>query len=315
MISVIIPVYNGAGTIGKMAQSLIAQTVQNFEVIFVNDGSTDTTGISCDRISERDNRFRCIHQENAGVSAARNRGMQVANGAYITFLDADDLIEPNYLEVLLDAIQADNADIAVCDIVVEQDGAVIRRFTLPQQTMTQTEAFNALFMRKDLNSGPCAKLFRREIVAGLEFPPMKAYEDVLFVKDAFRRAQKIAATDQTGYHYIQNGQGAMSSFQKMPSSDIVMATADLLDFICSRNNLSPSCFYITASHLMQYVQPLLDRPDTVGSDFIRSVQRLYRRYQWQIIKCSAFPVKERIVYLAFAYGMSYHCGKWSRIGV
>lgn len=312
MISIIIPVYNAFSTIERVVDSIISQNVDNYEVILVDDGSTDGSAEVCDKIATRYPAFRCIHQPNAGVSAARNRGLQETAGNFIAFLDADDVIAPNYLQELL--CTCEDADIAVCDVVVREGETETRRFTHTPCLLSQNEALNALFTRQTINSGPCAKLFRRKILHGLTFPPLKAYEDILFVKDAFSKAQHIAVTNRTKYVYVQNSQGAMSSFAKSPSLDIVKATDELLDFIHAQGNLDPQTFYITASHLMQYVQPLLIKSSMGSAEFIASARQLYRKYKMQILRCSAFPKKEKLVYLAFAYGWRYENKRLIRIG-
>ncbi|MGM9600385.1 MAG: glycosyltransferase family 2 protein [Faecousia sp.] len=312
MISVIIPIYNASATVKKIIECLTQQAEKDFEAILVDDGSTDNSGDFCQKVEKQDTRFRYIRQENAGASAARNRGLQEASGEFITFLDADDVIAPNYLQELLRTCKG--ADIAVCDVCVRKGETEVMRFTHAPCLLTQTEALNALFIRRTINSGPCAKLFRREVLDSLTFPPLKAYEDILFVKNAFANAQRIAVTNQTEYVYIQNPQGAMSSFLKAPSLDIIKATDELLGFICEHKELEPATFYITASHLMQYVQPLMDKPAMGSTGFMKSAQQLFRKYKAQILSCSAFPWKEKIIYLAFAYGLRYENKHLIRIG-
>lgn len=311
-ISAIVPIFNAAETIGNMIKCLLQQTEKRFEVILVDDGSTDDSAAICQQTAGQDIRFHYIRQENTGVSAARNLGLREARGEYITFLDADDVIAPNYLQELLGACE--NADIAVCDVVVREGETETRRFTHTPCLLSQNEALNALFTRQTINSGPCAKLFRRKILHCLAFPPLKAYEDILFVKDAFSKAQHIAVTNQTEYVYLQNPQGAMSNFIKAPSLDIIKATDELLDFIHAHGNLDPRTFYITASHLMQYVQPLMDQSSMGSAEFIESTQKLYRKYEIQILSCPAFPWKEKVIYLAFAYGWRYKNKRLIRIG-
>lgn len=301
-ISVIIPVYNAAATLPATVQAVLMQTYADLELILINDGSTDCSAAVCDSFT--DPRVRVFHQENRGVSAARNLGLSQATGEYITFLDADDIVPPDYLQVLRDACR--NADIAVCDVVSIQDGRELTRFTHPDAVLTQQEALDFLLTRRRINSGPCAKLFRREMLQGLTFPPLKAYEDILFVREAFCRADRIAVTDRTEYRYIQNPAGAMSGFFKAPSADIIRATDALLEFIGSRPELNPDCFYITASHLMQYAIPAAQNPD--GKDFVLQSRKLYRKYWWQLLNCSAFPWKEKITFSLFILGWIYGKG-------
>ena len=159
-----------------------------------------------------------------------------------------------------------------------------------------------LLTRQKINSGPCGKMFRREIIADLQFPPLKAYEDILFVRDAFARANIVASTSQTAYHYYQNSGSAMDQQRKTPSLDVAAATSDLLEYIVGHSELDPRCFYITVSHLYQYVLGL-DRSTPKGKEFVHAVRRLYRKFWTSIVKCPAFPWKEKILYLLFASGL------------
>lgn len=301
MISVIIPVYNAAPYLPEMLQSLLVQTECNLEILLIDDGSTDSSADICKVAAQKDARIRYIFQQNAGVSAARNRALALAKGEYIAFLDADDRIDPDYFELLFLACR--NADISVCNVSVEtRAGEQLTVFSAGDQCLSVLDATNLLLTRKSINSGPCGKLFRRETLVNLEFPPLKVYEDILFVRDAFARAEKIVSTSKAAYHYYQNAESTMARQKKEPSHDIILATDSLLGYIVQRPELSPMCFYITVSHLYQYVLEL-DSNALSGQRFMRSVRQLYRKYWAGIVCCRAFPWKEKILYLLFALGL------------
>lgn len=301
MISVIIPIYNAAPYLPEMLQALLEQTERELEILLINDGSTDSSADICKAAAQKDARIRYVFQQNAGVSAARNHALTLAKGKYIAFLDADDRIDPDYFEQLFLACRS--ADISVCDVSVEtRAGEQQAVFSAGDQCFSAPDAMNLLLTRKSINSGPCGKLFRREAIAGLTFLPLKAYEDILFVRDAFACAEKVASTSKTAYHYYQNAGSAMDQQKKAPSRDIILATANLLEYIVQHPELNPMCFYITVSHLYQYVLGL-DRSNPVGEQFRREVRRLYRRHWAGIASCKAFPWKEKILYLLFTFGL------------
>lgn len=114
LISVIIPVYNAEKYLEQCLNSIKNQTYKNFEVIIVNDGSKDNTDSICKKFAQSDSRFRYFSKENGGVSSARNFGLDNANGHYITFIDGDDWVEHNHLEILIKSITENNSDIAIC---------------------------------------------------------------------------------------------------------------------------------------------------------------------------------------------------------
>ena len=122
LISIIVPVYRTEAWLEKCVCSVLAQTDGNWELILVDDGSPDGSGALCDRLSEEDVRIRTVHQENAGVSAARNRGLEEARGAYAVFLDSDDWVDADYLERLRAWQKESGAELVVCGYALE-DGS------------------------------------------------------------------------------------------------------------------------------------------------------------------------------------------------
>lgn len=311
MISVIIPVYNSGELLKRLINSLLQQTYRDLEILLINDGSTDNTEQICKEIIEKDSRFQYFYQKNAGVSAARNYGIIKSSGEYIAFLDADDEIDDNYFEELILACQ--NTDIAVCDVRAEDTcGNVLSRFTLPNQVLTSERALNYLLKRQNINSGPYAKLFKKSVIIQLKFPDLKVYEDILFVMMAFANAHTIGITDNTAYHYYQNDQSAMHNAVQNPSMDIVTATDEIMKFIINRKVLEDQCVYITLSHLYQYVQISINNYKK-NNAFLAAAQRLYRKYWKQLLFCKSFPIKEKIIYIFFAFGWIYQHKQFIRM--
>lgn len=113
-VSVILPVYNMENYLEDCIDSVLSSSYQNLEIIAVDDGSTDNTSAMLDELAERDKRLSVIHTANQGVSSARNRGIQKSSGEYVTFVDADDLIDHQMLEKMIDAMESSDSDIAVC---------------------------------------------------------------------------------------------------------------------------------------------------------------------------------------------------------
>ena len=173
MISIIIPVYNPGDRFPVLLDSVRSQTESDFEVLLIDDGSTDGSEITCDLYAQRDSRFQAIHQPNSGVSAARNRGLLEAKGEYIVFLDADDELPENYLSVLLQTHLETRADIIACDVVSIWNETEVWRFTHSPALLERKEAINLLLSRRNINSGPCAKLFCKRVLSHINFRPLQ----------------------------------------------------------------------------------------------------------------------------------------------
>ena len=205
-ISVIVPVYKVEAYLRPCVDSILAQSFPDFELILVDDGSPDSCGALCDAWAAKDPRIRVIHQQNGGLSAARNAGMDVAVGAWLTFIDSDDYVAPDYLELLYRNAEGSGAEIAVCRTQVFQDGqdpAAVPSASEPAcRLLTGREAVILLY-RGDaaVLVNAWGKLYRRELIADLRFPVGKLHEDQAFVPIACWRAKAVAAVGAGAYYY------------------------------------------------------------------------------------------------------------------
>ena len=311
MISIIVPIFNAERKLERTLRDIQNQTLVEYEVIMIDDGSQDKSADICKKIAKNDSRFRYYYQENQGVSIARNNGLKQANGDYITFVDADDEIDQNYLEALMNACR--HSDIAVCDVVVECNGVEKQRFTGECDVLSRDNAINLLLCRKIINSGPCAKLFKRDVIGKNVFPVMKTYEDLLFNLLVFSNATTVTVTSETQYHYIDNPNSAMSGMKKRPSRDIIIASERIIQFIREKRNIvAPECLYVTISHLYQYVLSMVHGESQWDNGFITESRFLYKKYLTDILKCSAVPQKEKLVFICFAFGWIYD-KKWINV--
>lgn len=183
-VSVIVPVYNGENLLLRCADSLLRQTVPDWECLLIDDGSTDSGGALCDDLAARDNRFRVFHKANGGVSAARNLGLDQATGEFVTFLDQDDRFSPFTLEFLLAAQQTYPESYVLC-LSTEYPHALEEQGGQPKLSAFLPAQVGALFHHCPSFNGPWCKLFRRELLQrfGLRFPETvrDGYEDRPFV--------------------------------------------------------------------------------------------------------------------------------------
>lgn len=299
MISVIVPVYNAEGRLPRLYACLLAQTYRDFELLLVDDGSTDGSGILCDDLAKSDPRVTVVHKVNGGAGEARNVGLDYTNGAYVAFLDADDEVPPNYLEALLRALTKENADLAVCDLLFQKSDGTSLRFSCERPLMTGLDATALMLCRRGINSGPCAKLFTREAIADRRFPHLRAYEDIVFCAEVLGAAKKVTATSDTCYRYLDNPSGTMASQFKAPSTDVVTALSRLLDYIdAHRDALGDEPFYATVSHLMSYLVPLgLGERYAASRDFLRKGADLLAAHRGELRRNPFFSRRERLFFL------------------
>lgn len=200
-ISVIIPVYNAAKTLHRLAKGLAMQINKDFEAIFVNDGSTDESGEILKEICKTEKNYRVITTKNSGAAAARNLGMDKAEGEYICFIDADDLISPNYLKKMRELMVENDADV-VCTKYARNKKEDFEKLSNKSETMCGGEAINAL-LRMEIQNGPTAKLFSRKVVGKTRMPNVTVAEDLYFNYKVFKRATKVIVNDSAMYSYMK----------------------------------------------------------------------------------------------------------------
>ena len=206
LISIIIPVYQVEKYLDKCIASVVNQTYSNLEIILVDDGSPDNCPAICDAWKERDPRINVIHQENGGLSHARNEGLKLAVGEFIGFVDSDDWIEPNMYETLLSIMMDAGIDIAVCNYQNESEDLMIinKKITLPiTKIYSVEEALKLLLSGKSfIRSYVWNKLFKKRILKNLLFTEDKLYEDVVWTPQVIGLTNSIIIIDLPLYHYL-----------------------------------------------------------------------------------------------------------------
>lgn len=215
MISVIIPVYNASKYIQETVQSVLNQDYEDMEIILVNDGSTDDSLSICNHLKETDRRIKVIDQKNAGVSTARNNGMKAAQGEYLLFIDADDLLEKDMVSTLYNKAVETGADLVSCGAAIVKDGVVIKEEFGTNQlyTYNNEEALKFFLIGNRVNIGVWTKLFKKSLVEDIEFrKDIRINEDKLFIFEALMKAQKYVVYDVSKYQYIQRESSATRTF-------------------------------------------------------------------------------------------------------
>lgn len=210
MISVIVPIYNVQDQISRCVESIISQTYSNIEIILVDDGSTDDSGIRCDAYAKMDSRIRVIHQNNKGVSAARNCGIEEAVGEWMVFVDGDDYVEPRFIERLFHEAVMIDADIVMCNYILRtEDGTVIENQNY--SVVPGKKAFGnleALLLFENRKYGTFFdvvwnKIYRKELFEAIRFPEgVSLVEDISVLPEIYYNANRLAILDDKLYNYV-----------------------------------------------------------------------------------------------------------------
>lgn len=213
-LSIIIPVYNKQRYLPGLLERLREQTFSEYECLLIDDGSTDGSGAVCDEFAARDARFQVFHIPNGGVSHARNVGLDKAHGEYVTFIDSDDSILPDYLENLVRCIETSGADLVISGFEkVTADGAVARTVVPCKRGTWTFQDLLPEFVAEQKESGIfgyCfAKIFSRKLVSNIRFDEsLKLAEDLDFYLNLYEIIETIFLDDHTGYLYLQEAENS-----------------------------------------------------------------------------------------------------------
>ena len=234
MISIIVPVYNIEKYLPQCMDSLFSQTASAFEVILVDDGSTDSSGVLCDQYAKQDSRVQVIHKENGGLSSARNAGLDAAKRAYILFLDGDDYLAPNAIQNLI-KIATSNADFDFIQFhYAETDGSWQAN---PMQTANAWdctephEMFQYIYQYGGVAASACTKLYRASLFKKLRFKEGITHEDEELVTRLIPQCHCVIYTDLVLYGYVMRGGSIIHDGfnpHKLDVLDIMDERADVL---------------------------------------------------------------------------------------
>ncbi len=214
LISIIIAAYNAEQHIGELFESLYAQIYKNIEIIVVNDGSSDLTSEIIEKNKSIDNRIQLINQENAGVSAARNRGLFIAKGDYVIFIDADDIMDKYMIVRLVENAQKTNADISICNIKccknIEEAKCANRINDCIK--IEKNDALKKFLLGRDIKSGAWNKLIKRNLLDGIYFEEgRKMNEDKYFCFQLLLKCKNLVYTSDSLYYYMEREDSATSA--------------------------------------------------------------------------------------------------------
>jgi glycosyltransferase involved in cell wall biosynthesis len=217
-LSIIVPVYQAENYLKRCVDSILNQTFGNFELILVNDGSTDRSGEICNAYALQDNRIKVVHQNNGGQAFARNSGIKLAGGTYVGFVDNDDMIEPDMYDCLIHNAKEFNTDISACSFIQDNgDGTkTARDHTLGKVLLNNVDGVREFLSRKSLDIYIWTKIYRRAFIEKhhILFEEGKIDEDFLFNFEAFTKAQTTIMEDVPKYIYFHREDSASRMYSK-----------------------------------------------------------------------------------------------------
>lgn len=324
LISVIVPVYNVEKYLERCILSLLQQTYEKLEIILVDDGSKDSSGQICDKYVELDHRIQVIHQQNMGLSGARNSGIEAAKGKYFAFVDADDYIHPEMYAVLINVMEIKNAQIAICDFqkVYNEDGTIFEAHT--QEEIVIYEKKEAL---KELNGGLAQrfvvawnKLYKKELFETLRYPLKKINEDEFLTYKVFDQANRIAWLSNPMYYYFQNNQSITTNSGYLLSQDLFEALEERSNYYLEKGYedlAKETQEYYLVRLIMRYQQ--LKKSEVVSKEQLKKMRGKFKEY-YKSHRNREFKWAVKAFYLNTTVYTAAHFvekvkSKWKKIGI
>ena len=228
-ISVVVAIYNAEKTLRRCLDSLVAQSMSDFEVLLIDDGSADASGGICDEYAGQDARFRAFHKENGGVSSARQMGVDHACGEYTIHVDPDDWVEPDMLELLLECASAQQADVVICDFYYDTPLRSVRKTQAP--TALTSDAVMRDILCGRLHGSLCNKLIKRSLYEqyNVRLPiGYNMWEDVYVCNRILRHDVSVAYLKKSLLHYCYNPHGSAAYLTDLDLVDKYQSLAKML---------------------------------------------------------------------------------------
>lgn len=289
-VSVIIPVYNCEKYIDRCLSSVLKQTYRDLEIILVNDGSTDQSGMICDRYVEYDSRVRVFHKKNGGVSSARNLGLDNSSGEAVLFVDADDYIFDSHIETLVQLYHKTKANVVITSYIKKKYNTTIKR-NLNNNNSTMilsgNEAVVDMFLMKHFDSSVCCKLIVGKRFNNIRFDEnLIVAEDMFYFYQLFLNTDRVAFSDIHEYVYVQYKSSANNSFSKKKIKSL-----DIFEYLISISNTKS----IKESIKSKYISTCFHFLSMDGLDEESKKDLVYRikkyRYDTILSKCTSIKVR------------------------
>jgi len=301
LISIIIPVYNVEKYLDKCMECICAQTYKNLEIIMVDDGSKDNSGYMCDTWKEKDSRIKVIHKKNGGLSDARNAGIDIMTGEYVTFVDSDDILAVNLIETLYINIKKYKSQISICDFV---HCYLDKKFKYMQETFHKVynaeDALCEMMYQTSFLVSACAKLYQTELFKNIRFPVGMLFEDAAIMYKIISQIKIAVYSNAKLYGYLHHNDSITTKKFSKSDCDITSICKEQLRFArnYSKKVYDAALAYQVASALRIY----LNAPATV--EFKREIaeaEAIIKKNCFYVLKNRHCRNKLRISLLLFTF--------------
>ncbi len=276
VISVIIPVFNTEAYLRKCVDSVLIQTYCNLEVWLIDDGSTDDSGIICDSYAETDHRVYVVHKENEGAAVARNLALDQCTGEYIIFIDSDDWIEPDAVQIMVNEVLQSDADLGIFGFNIHSGLRTIS--TSHQKDILDSSLLMKTYLtEKYITSMICNKIYKRDLLRNIRFPLMRANEDAYILPEIICEVRRAIIIPECLYNQFLR----MGSMERSPFSEKKLALLEAADHMCSIvQKYQPNLMLFAELKRVKDIKALLDKiaEDGVYRNYSNIYDQLHQRF-------------------------------------
>lgn len=299
------PIYKVEKYLDNCVKAIQNQTYKNLEIILVDDGSPDSCPELCDRFAEVDERIKVIHKVNGGLSDARNAGIDMATGDYITFVDSDDFLLEDMIETLYCLSKKYDADFVMCKKMDCGDDDIVGTIVPPCDSLNikvfeGREKMAAYLKTNQIETTAWKKLYKRYLFDDLRFPKGKLHEDAFTTYKLVDRASKIVVTNKVGYVYRNNPQSIMNSGFSLKRLHSIEAKQMQLRFIEEKYPELRKFACAEVIYACNFCLREMAKKDFFEKDIEEILQGLYRKYYRQYLTVNNVSVKGKVLALAAA---------------
>lgn len=310
IITIIIPIYKVEKYLKKCVQSVINQTYSNLEIILVDDGSPDNCGKICDDYAKEDKRIKVIHKLNGGLSDARNKGLDIATGKYVYFLDSDDSISKDAIKYLYHIIKENNADIAIGKMkeVFKENYSFNQEEILLKENLkdtiklyTKEQALEEMLYNTEFTNMACNKLYKKRLFSKIRYPVGMLYEDLGTTYKLISCSEKVVLGSKITYYYLANRkESIMNKNYNSTRMQALKFAEEILEFI---QREYPKIEKAAIARLyMECIFILLKIPrDNKYKKDNDKIKDYLRKYRWIVINNKKMPIKQKVL-CVFAIG-------------
>ena len=315
-VSIIIPVYNCRRYLSSCLESVFKQTYQNIEILLIDDGSTDGSGELCDKYAARFEKVRVYHQNNLGPGAARNAGLDIMTGDYLTYIDSDDYVSNDYIQYMYQMIKKENAKIAICGVQVvwknkdfeKNENENIQNF----EKLTSKKALENLLYAEGIEISAYGKLYDKDLWKDIQFPKGKVYEDTKIMYKLFEKAETIVFGRKKCYYYVARiGSISKNKGYNKNEEDYIKHTNEMLEYIEKKYPELESAvkrFDVYAKfrilRMLIYTKP---RNREMEKEIIAGI----KKYQKDVMQDNRVPKRDKLAIISLKCGLPVFKLMWT----